>query len=73
VLTLLCRDRARWREGEVRLVPATYASSSMSWSWTGLARNQGVDDLYALGLIDVRLSGPTQVVTPLASDIEEAA
>ena len=73
LLTLLCRDRARWRDGEVRLVPATYALIFDELELDRFATNQAVDDLYALGLVDVRLSGPTQVVTPLASNIEEAA
>ena len=73
VLTLLCRDRARWRDGEVRLVPATYVVIADELDLDRFATNQAIDDLYALGLIDVRLSGTTQIVTPLASDIEEAA
>jgi hypothetical protein len=73
VLTLLCRDRVRWRDGEVRLVPATYAFIEDELELDRFATNQAIDDLFALGLIDVRLSGTTQIVTPLASDIEEAA
>jgi hypothetical protein len=73
LLTLLCRDRARWRDGEVRLVPATYDLIFDELELDRFSVNQAVDDLYALGLVDVRLSGTTQVVNPLAADIEEAA
>jgi hypothetical protein len=73
VLTLLCRDRARWRDGEVRLAPDTYVLIFDELELDRFVVNQAVDDLYALGLIHVRLSGTTQVVTPLAADIEEAA
>ena len=73
ILDFLRRDRARWREGEVRMGAGTYAVISDELDLDRFAVNQAVDDLFALGLIDVRLSGETQLVTPLADSIEEAA
>jgi hypothetical protein len=73
VLTLLCRDRARWSDGVVRMVPGTYALILDELGLDRFATDQAVDDLYHLGLIDVHLSGSTQLVTPLADSIEEAA
>ena len=73
VLKFLCRDQTRWSSGAVWLVADTYAAIFDELELDLFAVNQGVDDLFALGLIDVELSGTVQVITPLASSIEEAA
>jgi hypothetical protein len=71
----------RWRDGAVRFDDQTYdilADPSAMFacdlkSMDRFAANQAIDDLYALGLVDVRLSGSTQIVLPLSANIEEAA
>ena len=73
VLEFLCRDRARWNTGAVWLVHETYVAIADELELDRFAVNQAVDDLFMLGLIDVHLSGKTQVITPLAANIEEAA
>ena len=73
LLTFLWLHRGRWQDRQVRLVPNTYAVIAEELELDRFAADQAVDDLYALGLIDVRMYGTTQVVTPLASNIEEAA
>jgi hypothetical protein len=72
-LDFLWRDRARWREGQVRIDADTYARIADELELDRFSVNQAIDDLFALGMIDVRLSGTTQIVTPLAANIEEAA
>jgi hypothetical protein len=73
VLAFLWRDRARWRDGEVRLTLETYAVINDELDLDRFAVNEAVDDLYALGLIDGRMSGSTQCVNPLVPSIEGAA
>ena len=73
LLTFLWRHRGQWQDRQVRLVPKTYALIADELELDRFAADQAVDDLYALGLIDVRMCNNTQVVTPLACDIEEAA
>ena len=73
VLTFVCHNRCRWRDDEVRFVPATYERIADELELDRYGVNQALDDLYALGLIDAHLSGLTQVVTPLSTQIEEVA
>jgi hypothetical protein len=83
LLDYLNIDRHRWRTGQIRFDDDTYARLRDPLSFgvfvdKGLDRfsaNQALDDLFELGLVDIRIySGAAiQFVLPLAASIEEAA
>lgn len=74
VLDFLWRDLGRWQNrGAVTLNRDTYERIDDHLGLDRFAVNQAVDDLYALGLIDIRMYSVVQRIIPLATNLEEAA
>lgn len=68
-------DHLQWHGRRVLLDELRYAdlAADPQCSLDRFAVNQAVDDLYALGLVDVRLAGGLQLVIALAENVEDPA
>lgn len=67
-LTYVC-----WHGRKCLLTSATYDQLRVEQQLDRFSVNQAIDDLYALGLIDERMAGETQVVIALTHTLDGAA
>jgi hypothetical protein len=70
-------DYLHWHGRRLRLDDHAYADlRGDRWPAFGVDRyvvNQAVDDLYALGLVEIRFGGGVQVIVALSAEVEDAA